>query len=506
MLLSDDPRRFAAAGVHLIVQRDSGMTDVDIATQSPATMSPALERMLRSEILMRMPVAGYICDVGGRIMQYNRRAAELWGREPAPGQTHAQFAAQNQFFNANGSRLARSRVEEVLQTRRSVRDLEMTVVRANGDVLVSLINAVPLLDDDGRMFGVMVCMQDITERKRAADALAHNQQYLHMQQQRWTATYENAAIGIAETDAEGRLLRINEAICNFVGISREKLMTSRLFENDQAEDRERDMAEYQRQVRGEIDFYSTEKRVVRGDGRMMWVSVRSSTVRADDGKFLYAVRVMQDITERKEAENRQKLLIDELNHRVKNTLATVQSLALQTARSTSSPQAFQQAFDGRLIALSQAHDQLTRRSWSSADLGEMVGAVMAPLVAQARDKLTIVGEAVTLNPRAALTLALAVHELTTNAVKYGALAAPEGRVNVDWHVDRDAAQPVLHLDWRERDGPPVAVPKQRGFGSRFIEGAVAAELRGRAELRFDREGLNCAIEIPLDPKLFKVGM
>ena len=112
---------------------------------------------------------------------------------------------------------------------------------------------------------------------------------------------------------------------------------------------------------------------------MIWCSIRSSTVRDAAGRFLYGVRVVQDITARKEAEERQKLLIDELNHRVKNTLATVQSLATQTARGTDSPEAFRQAFEGRLIALSQAHDQLTRRHWTSADLRAIVTAATGAL-------------------------------------------------------------------------------------------------------------------------------
>ena len=137
---------------------------------------------------------------------------------------------------------------------------------------------------------------------------------------------------------------------------------------------------------GDIGFYSIEKRFIRKDGRVIWMAVRSSTVRDATGHFLYGVRVVQDITERKEAEERQKLLIDELNHRVKNTLATVQSLATQTARGTDSPEAFRKAFEGRLIALSQAHDQLTRRHWKSADLRDIVEGATAPHLARSQER------------------------------------------------------------------------------------------------------------------------
>jgi two-component sensor histidine kinase len=232
------------------------------------------------------------------------------------------------------------------------------------------------------------------------------------------------------------------------------------------------------------------------------MGVRSSTVRDAGGHFLYGVRVVQDVTERKEAEERQKLLIDELNHRVKNTLATVQSLATQTARGTESPEEFRKAFEGRLIALSQAHDQLTRRHWKSADLRDIVEGVTSPHLARSResqDQIVIEGEAITVAPRVALTLALGLHELTTNAAKYGALSVPAGRIAVNWWVVREPSLPPrLLIEWRERGGPPVTVPARQGFGTRFIEGSVASELQGKARLDYDAAGLVCTMNIPLE--------
>jgi two-component sensor histidine kinase len=223
-------------------------------------------------------------------------------------------------------------------------------------------------------------------------------------------------------------------------------------------------------------------------------------VRDATGHFLYGVRVVQDVTERKEAEERQKLLIDELNHRVKNTLATVQSLATQTARGTSSPETFRVAFEGRLIALSQAHDQLTRRHWKSADLHDIVTAATAPYLSRSRDQVVQEGEAITVTPRIALTLALAIHELATNASKYGALSVPGGRIEIRWHLQR-SERPVLRLEWRERGGPPVSEPERRGFGTRFIEGSIALELQGKARLAFEPAGLRCTMDIPFEQAL-----
>jgi two-component sensor histidine kinase len=271
-----------------------------------------------------------------------------------------------------------------------------------------------------------------------------------------------------------------------------------LFTHTHPADADPDRQAFRKQVTGELDFYSIEKRFVRRDGRVIWISVRSSPVRDASGRLLYLVRVVQDVTERKAAERRQRLLIDELNHRVKNTLATVQSLASQTARGAPTPAAFRERFEGRLIALSQAHDQLTVHHWESADLRELLAGSLAPYAGAVADRIVLRGEDVVLKPRAVLTLAMAVHELTTNAAKYGALSVPGGRIEVQWgpvHGADGGSQ--LHIDWIESGGPAVAAPAQRGFGSKLIEGSVAAELGGQATLIFEPKGLRCEISIPM---------
>jgi PAS domain S-box-containing protein len=472
------------------------------AEQRPGSVfSLPLEQALRAsdEILELLPIATCVCDSNGRIVQYNQRAVELWGRAPQPGQTHDQFTAQCRFFAGSGRELPRSKLAEVLHTGRSIRNEEVTVERTDGKHIAVLLNIDPLINAQGRLVGAINCFQDVTERRRMIDALDRSQHDLREQEERWSATYEHAAIGIVELDAEGRFLRVNEAICSITGMSREELLGWKLFGRTHPDDRDMDEDLYRRQVTGDIGFYSIEKRFVRKDGRVLWIAVRSSTVRDTGGHFQYGVRVVQDITERKEAEERQKLLIDELNHRVKNTLATVQSLATQTARGTDSPDAFRRAFEGRLIALSQAHDQLTRRHWKSADLRDIVVAATTPHVAGLQERIAIEGEPLTVTPRVALTLAMALHELTTNAAKYGALSAPAGYISVSWRIERPAGRPaLLRIEWVERDGPPVAVPKRQGFGSRFIEGSVASELQGKAVLDYASAGFRCTMDIPFD--------
>ena len=448
-------------------------------TRRTAPPLPALNEMLRASdgILDLLPIATFICDAQGVIRQYNRYAVELWGRAPRPGQSHFEFVESGQFWEADGTPVTRSLLRDVLANGASVRDVERVVERDGVRLAVS-VSIDPLINEAGHVVGAVHCVQDITARKRAVDALEASRRDLLEHEQRFAATYEHVSIGISEIDPTGRILRVNEAICSITGYSREDLQQSVLFRHSHPDDTDSDRDAFRKQVAGDLDFYSVEKRFVRKDGRTIWISVRSSSVREATGQLLYVVRVMQDITEAKLAEQRQKLLIDELNHRVKNTLATVQSLAAQTARRAASPRAFSESFEGRLIALSKAHDQLTRHHWESADLRSLLSDTIAPHGA-GPERVVLRGEDVRLRPRAALTLAMAFHELVTNAAKYGALSAPAGRVEIRWRTTRDeTGRPLLGIDWREVGGPAVSAPERHGFGSRLIEEGIAAELGG----------------------------
>ena len=475
-----------------------GANDKTRRTQSN---SLALDSVLRASdgILDMLPIATFVCDAAGTILQYNQRAVEIWGAAPRPGQTHEDFTAGVHFFDIDGKPLGRSGFAEVMASGQAARDLERTVERADGSRVIVSLNIDPLRNAKGEIIGAVNCFLDITERKRTEAALEHSRLVALEQEQRLAATYEHAAIGISEIAPDGSFLRVNEAICGITGFSREHLLASTLFRHTHPDDAEPDREGFRKQVAGELNFYSVEKRFVRKDGRIIWMSVRSSPVRDADGRLLYLVRVVQDVTERKAAEQRAKLLIDELNHRVKNTLATVQSLASQSARGAPTPAAFRESFEGRLIALSKAHDQLTMHHWESADLRELVTGSLAPYAGA--ERVVLRGEDVVLRPRAVLTLAMAFHELATNAAKYGALSTPGGRIEIRWQPVRPEGgeeRAELQIEWQEHGGPAVEEPQQRGFGSKLIEGSVAAELGGSARLLFALEGLRCEMAIPLE--------
>lgn len=343
---------------------------------------------------------------------------------------------------------------------------------------------------DGEFLNTRCFTVDVTEKLAAQRALREVEERL-------AVTYENALAGIAEVDAQGRLLRVNEAFCTIAGHGRDALLERSFLDLTHPDDRARDAALFERQVRGELPRYTIEKRYVLPDGQVRWVEVISSSVLDREGGFRYGVRVLLDITERKNAERRQRLLLDELNHRVKNTLATVQSLAHQTARTCSTAEQFRASFEPRLIALSKAHDRLTRNSWEGAQLREIAEEELAPY-ASAERRLEISGPEVVLPPRASLSLGLALHELATNAAKHGALAGAGGGVAVRWSVDPGpSGAKALAISWVESGGREVEPPRTTGFGSRLLR-VTAQELGGEMALAFPRAGLEWRLTFPLE--------
>jgi PAS domain S-box-containing protein len=321
------------------------------------------------------------------------------------------------------------------------------------------------------------------EQERTTAALRESEAKLR-------ATQEHAGVGIAEVDAEGRMLRVNEALCTITGYARDELRGRNVFDITHPDDSPTERGDYARLVRGEAESYTREKRYVRRDGNERWVEVAASAVRDTDGRFLYGVRIVQDVTDRRQAGARRAVLLAELNHRVKNTLAVVRGIA---ARSLSGERTLAEGrglFNARLLALSRAHDLLTASQWRGAGLRAVLRGELAPYGARA----ILSGPELALSPKAALTLALVVHELATNALKYGALASPDGRVDVAWSLE----EAELRLRWRERDGPPVEVPLRRGFGRVLLEQGVKHDLGGEVTLDFRPDGLVYEIAVPAE--------
>lgn len=476
---------------------------------------------------------------------------------------------------------------------------------------------------DGHFVNTRCFTTDVTDLHEAENSRRESEERL-------AATYEAATIGIAEADEQGRLVRVNDAICKMLGRSREELLSMNFLDYTHEDDRSDDQSLYARQVAGEFDSYSIRKRAIKPDGTIVFLDVYSSSVDDAGGRFRYGVRVIQDvthakrmedrlrdseghmrellealpaaiyttdptglitfynkaavemsgrtpqpgdewcvtwrlydtdgaplphdqcpmavalkedrpvrgaeavaerpdgtrvpfipfptplhdangkligainmlvdITERKQAESRQKVLIDELNHRVKNTLATIQSLARQTALHSDSLESFSNQFESRLIALARAHDLLTKRHWVDVPLGTLAREVLSPLTVEAAEQVTLDGRPVDLHPRAALSFTMVLSELATNATKYGSLSVPTGALSVTWRLEENVARTMLHVDWEERGGPAVTPPTRRGFGTRLMQRSIEGDLDGEFDLAFEPDGVICRISIPVGPQ------
>nr|WP_250808700.1 PAS domain-containing protein [Neorhizobium tomejilense] len=226
----------------------------------------------------------------------------------------------------------------------------------------------------------------------------------------------------------------------------------------------------------------------------IWSSTKAP-LRDADGKVIGLVGVSVEITERKRIEERLQLMVNELNHRVKNTLATIQAIASQTLRG--GDPIVRQNLERRLMALAAAHDVLTRENWEGANIDDVVTGALAPFGEGGDYRFAVSGPPIRLLPRAALALAMGLHELTTNALKYGALSTLNGQVAINWQIV-EGAKPLLRLTWAESGGPPVVAPSKRGFGVRLIERSLAQDLGGKASVIFDQSaGVIGTMEAPL---------
>jgi PAS domain S-box-containing protein len=215
------------------------------------------------------------------------------------------------------------------------------------------------------------------------------------------------------------------------------------------------------------------------------------------GQIVGCIIALTDITLRKRTEEQHRILLAELNHRVKNNLAIVRSVASQTLSRSTTLEGFQRAFDGRLSALAVAHNILTRTGWQQADVAELVQQVMSPYFTPGADRIAMDGPAVRVPPQFVLPLAIVFHELATNAAKYGALSVQGGRVRIVWEVEITREGVWIKLRWAETGGPTVTPPSREGFGSTLIRRTVTYELDGEAQLDYARTGVTCAIAFPL---------
>jgi PAS domain S-box-containing protein len=338
---------------------------------------------------------------------------------------------------------------------------------------------------DGRALRLVGTHIDITDRKRAEQALRESEGTLR-------AFYDNAPVfmGVVEIDGEDVLhIYDNPLSCGFFGLNPGGTVNRRAL---------KDMKGDRATVSNWLKHYNISEETgdparfehpVERDGETRWLSATVSHLgRAPSGRSRFCY-VAEDVTERKRAEERKQLLTNELNHRVKNTLAVVQAIASQTARYSPEPDDFNAAFSSRIGALARVHDVLTKDQWSGTGFQDLARASLAPFSGQGH-LIRLAGPPVVISPTHAVTLSLALNELATNAVKYGALSAEGGYVTLFWTLARQPGGMALY--WAEHGGPKVAPPAQTGFGSVLIE-RLAVQLGAEVTLEYLPHGVRCSM-------------
>jgi PAS domain S-box-containing protein len=368
-------------------------------------------------------------------------------------------------------------------------ELEYRIVRADtGETRWLQSHGSRIEYDDDRPSRFVGVSFDVTERKRAEEELRDSEA-------RFRTIFEEANDYLITSDLQQRITSCNPAVVAALGYSLDELL-GRSFADflDPA-----GFAQTTEMLRRKLEEGGTTRHtipVLRRDGeRLIW-EISSRLTLDDQGQPVSLHAIGRDVTEAKRAEAHQQLLIDELNHRVKNTLAIVQGIAQQTLKDGMDAAEIRPVFEGRLRALSAAHNLLTRENWTPVPLARVIRDALTPHGAT-QGLFRIDGPDILIPPKTAVSLALAVHELATNAVKHGALSVPEGRASIAWAVATAEGGPRLHLTWQEAGGPIIAAPQHRGFGTRMIERGLSAELGGTVRIEFAPTGLKCVVDAPL---------
>jgi PAS domain S-box-containing protein len=329
------------------------------------------------------------------------------------------------------------------------------------------------------------------ERERAKRFRELAEQRQHRSDSEFRTLADNIHQFAWMTDATGWIYWYNQRWFDYTGATLDEMQGWGWTKVHHPDHVERVVSSFSRAVETGLPWEDTFP--LRGkDGQYRWFLSRALPIRDAAGAVLRWFGTNTDITERLQAEEQRTVLINELNHRVKNTLATVQSVAMQTLRNAEQSGDALGLFNARLATLARAHDLLTQENWRGAELHHVIDQAMAPF--RTTEQVKSGGPEVRLSPKQALTLSVVLHELATNAIKYGALSRSSGRVDISWRVQEGA----LHLVWRESGGPAVAKPSRTGFGTRLIQRSFTHDLGGEAKLDYLPGGVAAQCTIPLE--------
>jgi two-component system CheB/CheR fusion protein len=426
-------------------------------------------------------IATLFLDNGSHIRRFTPAITEIFNvREGDEGRLISDFA----------SRLAGSALtQDIATVLRDLGSIEREAESKDGTATY-LVRVKPYRDLNNIIDGVVITLVDISERKKLERDQAH-----------LAAIVASSEDAIISHDLEGTITSWNAGAEKIYGYTASEMIgqpMSTLLDDVQIDEWPDNLA---RLRRGEPVTDIDISRVTKGD-RVIYVSLTISPMRDSQGVIIGASAVARDIATRKLAEKHAEMLMAELDHRVKNILAVVSSVVTQTLRAGGTAEAARAEIEGRIQAISRAHGLLTELGGVEGSLLELVATELRPF--RQRENVVISGADVMLSSRANLSLALAIHELATNAAKYGALSTDEGHLEVTWRVTGDNGKPELEIMWLETAGPPVAPPSRRGFGTKLIELSLVRGLKAKVNREFLEAGVRCRISVPFTEDIGRV--
>jgi PAS domain S-box-containing protein len=437
---------------------------------------------LPGPLFEQLPFAIYVCDRDGFVLRYNRRASELWGRSPKPGDISERFCGSYRLFRPNGSFLPHDQcpMADVLRTGLSVREQEVHIERPDGSRGIALVDIEAVKDSSGNIVGAVNCFQDITERKRSEEATL-----------RLAAIIASSNDAVLSKDLDGIVSSWNRGAERIFGYLAEEVIgqsVNILIPHDYREEEETIFGRVRSGQR--VEHYQTIRQ--RKDGSLIDISLTMSPILNADGKVVGASKIARDVTDNKRSEAQIISLAHEAEHRTKNILATVSAM-VRLSRSDK-PDDLKQLIEGRINALANVHGLFVQSRWEGAELRSLATQEVLPYGRETEGRVRFDGPPIMLEPNRAQAVAISLHELATNAAKYGSLSVVDGRVGIVWSRTADGR---LSLHWNEAGGPAVTPPTNRGFGTRIIENIIG-QLKGEVHFDWRGQGLACKIILPIE--------
>lgn len=431
------------------------------------------------ELLGALPVAAYMTDSGGRISYFNEAAAELWGHRPVVGQD--LWCGSWRLRTPDGEPLEHDNgpMATALRQGQAIRGFEAIAERPDGTMVPFLAYPAPMRDAAGEITGGINFLVDISKHKLAEE-----------QTSRLAAIVESSDDAIVSKDLNGIIRSWNAGASRLFGYAADEVIGKHiklLIPADRQS--EEDLILGRVRVGDRVEHFDTMRR--RKDGRLVSISLSVSPIRSPTGKIIGASKIARDVTERKENENRIRMLMREVNHRVKNQFAVILSMVRETGKSVHTAREFEAQIRNRIMALSRSQDLLVEGDWRGANLDDLVHNQIKPFAAEQR--LRVSGDPVHLSTIAVQNLGMAFHELATNSAKHGALSSEDGSVDISWTVsDR------FRLTWKEVNGPTVIDNDHKGFGKVVLERITPTALNGVGHLSFQPDGVKWTLDSPIE--------